>query len=368
MADAVDKDSKTEEATEKKIRDTIEKGKLPNSREAALLASFLAILIYAVFYARDAFIDLGVYLSIFLEKPEAWPLDTENDIIELYRSVMVATTQAVASLLVLLVLAGIGASVFQNMPRFVGERIRPQLSRISLSKGWNRLFGVQGFVEFLKSLAKLGFACVVLSLTLSQDHRRLLAGMITNPLEFAMVIRSISVDILTAIVFVMVAIAAADLFWSRFSWRRDMRMSKQEVKDELKQSEGDPIVKSRLRSLARDRSRRRMIAAVPRATLVIANPTHFSIALKYVREEDSAPVVLAKGQDLVALKIREIAREHNIPVFEDVALARSMYKQVSVDSVIPSQFYQAVAELVRVVYARKSGVQAGVMNGRSIAQ
>jgi flagellar biosynthetic protein FlhB len=179
--------------------------------------------------------------------------------------------------------------------------------------------------------------------------------MMTNPLEFPMVIRGITVDILVTIVFVMALIAGVDLVWSRFHWKQEMMMSKQEVKDEFKQSEGDPIIKSRLRSLARDRARKRMMTAVPRATLIIANPTHFSIALKYVREEDSAPLVLAKGQDLVALKIREIAKEHNIPIFEDVALARSMYKQVSVDSVIPSQFYQAVAELVRVVYSRKAG-------------
>src|SRR5690606_25455161 len=131
-----------------------------------------------------------------------------------------------------------------------------------------------------------------------------------------------------SVVFVMAMIAAADVVWSRFHWRQDLRMTRQEVKDELKQSEGDPIVKSRLRSLARDRARRRMIAAVPRATLIIANPTHYSIALRYVRNEDSAPIVLAKGQDLVALRIREVAEEHGIPVFEDVALARSMYKQV----------------------------------------
>jgi len=354
MAEAVDKDSKTEEATEKKIRDTVEQGKLPHSREVAIFASFVAILVFTVFYAKDAIIDLGMFLSMFLEKPEAWPMDTETDVIALYKTVMFEIGRAVVSLLVLLMVAGVGSSVFQNMPQFVGERVRPQLSRISITKGWSRMFGAQGFVEFAKSLAKLGFAIVVLGFTLSEDHRKLLAGMITNPVAFGLVIRGIAVDILVAIVFVVGLIAAVDLVWSRFHWRRDLRMSKQEVKDEMKQSEGDPIIKSRLRSLARDRARKRMMTAVPRATLIIANPTHFSIALKYVRDEDSAPLVLAKGQDLVALKIREIARENNIPIFEDVALARSMYKQVSVDSVIPSQFYQAVAELVRIVYSKKA--------------
>ncbi|OQM77022.1 flagellar biosynthesis protein FlhB [Manganibacter manganicus] len=355
MAESDDKDSKTEEATEKKIRDTVEKGKLPHSKETALFASFIAILVFALFYAKAAAVDLGMFLSVFLEKPDAWALGSAADVISLYRTVLMEIGKAVLSLLALLVAAGIAASVFQNMPQIVGERIRPQFSRISLAQGWKRLFGAQGLAEFVKSLAKLGFVGAVLVMVLSQVHRRLLDGMITNPLEFALVIRSILVNILMAIVFVMAAIAAADFIWSRFHWRRDLRMSKQEVKDEMKQSEGDPIVKSRLRSLARDRARRRMMTAVPRATLVIANPTHFSIALRYVREEDSAPVVLAKGQDLVALKIREIAREHNIPVFEDVALARSMYKQVSVDSVIPQQFYQAVAELVRIVYSNKAG-------------
>ena len=353
MSDAVDKDSKTEEATEKKIRDTVEKGQLPHSRETAILASFVAILVFAVFFASDSIAGLGTFLSIFLEKPDAWPMDTANDVIALSRIVTIEIGKAVASLLILLVVAGVGASALQNLPQFVGERIRPQASRISISKGWTRLFGVQGFVEFLKSLGKLGFAVIVLVFALSDSHRRFLAGMLTQTADFALVMRSMAIDIIVSIVFVMGLIAAVDLVWSRFHWRQDLRMTKQEVKDEHKQSEGDPIIKSRLRSLARDRARRRMMTAVPRATLIIANPTHFSIALKYVRDEDSAPVVLAKGQDLVALKIREIAEAHNIPIFEDVALARSMYKQVSVDSVIPSQFYQAVAELVRVVYASK---------------
>ena len=353
MSESADKESKTEDATEKKIRDTVEKGQLPNSKETTILCSFVAILIFAVFFATDSIRDLGVFLSLFLEKPDAWPLATDNDVVTLSRLVVMEVGKALASLLILLVIAGVGASAFQNLPQFVGERIRPQASRISLAKGWQRMFGAQGFAEFLKSLGKLGFASAVLAFVLSDAHQQFLSGMLTQTTAFGVVIRDMAVDILVSIVFVMALIAAVDLVWSRFHWRQDLRMTKQEVKDEMKQSEGDPIVKMRLRSLARDRARNRMMNAVPRATLIIANPTHFSIALRYVRDEDAAPVVLAKGQDLVALKIREIAEANGIPVFEDVALARSMYKQVSVDSVIPSQFYQAVAELIRVVYAKK---------------
>ena len=353
MSESADKESKTEDATEKKVRDTVEKGKLPHSKETTILCSFVAILIFAVFFASDAVRDLGMFLAMFLEKPDAWPLATDNDVITLSRLVVMEVGKALASLLVLLAIAGVGASAFQNLPQFVGERIRPQASRISIAKGWQRMFGAQGFAEFLKSLGKLGFVVLVLVFVLSDAHRRFLSGMLTQTTAFGTVIRDMAVDILVAIVLVMGLIAAIDLVWSRFHWRQDLRMTKQEVKDELKQSEGDPIVKMRLRSLARDRARNRMMGAVPRATLVIANPTHFSIALRYIRDEDAAPVVLAKGQDLVALKIREIAEANGIPVFEDVALARSMYKQVSVDSVIPSQFYQAVAELIRVVYAKK---------------
>ncbi|PSJ60675.1 flagellar biosynthesis protein FlhB [Pseudaminobacter soli (ex Li et al. 2025)] len=354
MSEGADKESKTEEATEKKVRDTIEKGKLPVSKEISIFASFIAILVFATFFAQGNITQLGWFLGIFLEKPEAWPLANAQDVIELYRVVFLQIAKLLGTMMVLLVVAGVAASVLQNMPQFVAERIRPQASRISLAKGWSRMFGVQGFVEFLKSLGKLGFVVLVLIFTLKGEYRDLLAGMITHPTAFVLTVRSILIHILVSIVVVMGVIATADLVWSRFHWRQELKMTKQEVKDELKQSEGDPIIKSRLRSLGRDRARRRMMAAVPKATLVIANPTHYSIALKYVRDEDQAPVVLAKGQDLVALKIREIAEEHNIPIFEDVALARSMYKQVSVDNVIPTKFYQAVAELIRIVYSNKA--------------
>ena len=146
-----------------------------------------------------------------------------------------------------------------------------------------------------------------------------------------------------------------DLVWSRVFWRRELRMTKQEVKEELKQTEGDPIVRSRLRSLARDRSRRRMMAAVPRATFVITNPTHYAVALRYVREEGGAPRVLAKGRNLIALRIREIAEQHNIPIIEDKPLAQALYKKVAVNQMIPPEFYRAVAQIVYFVMTRKGG-------------
>jgi flagellar biosynthetic protein FlhB len=160
--------------------------------------------------------------------------------------------------------------------------------------------------------------------------------------------------IVSAICIATIVLVAIDLAWARFSWRRELRMTKQEIKDEHKQSEGDPLVKARLRSLARDRMRKRMIAAVPRATLVVANPTHFAVALRYVREEGGAPLVVAKGQDLIALRIREVAAEHGIPVIEDKALARSLYKTVEVDKMIPPEFYKAVAEIVLYVQGRQA--------------
>jgi flagellar biosynthetic protein FlhB len=359
MAEQADKESKTEEATEKKIRDAVEKGQLPFAKEVPVVGSFLAILVFLIFIAHSGAVELGGFLSMFLERPESWSLATEHDAVLLYRQVFLEIAKLLASLMALLVGAGIAASVFQNVPRFVGERIQPKLSRVSPKEGWSRLFGQKGLAEFAKSLGKLVFAGAVLAFTMRDAQTRLLSGMITQPEAFGSVIREIAIEIVVAITVIMVVIAAVDLLWTRFHWRQDLRMTKQEVKDEIKQAEGDPIMRARLRSLQRDRARRRMMDDVPKATLVIANPTHFSIALRYVRDETPAPVVIAKGQDLVALKIREIAETHEIPIFEDVALARSMYNQVSVDSVIPPQFYQAVAELVRVLYANKAAPAAG---------
>jgi flagellar biosynthetic protein FlhB len=208
-------------------------------------------------------------------------------------------------------------------------------------------------VEFLKSLAKLVAVCVLGVLLLRAAHHDLLNAMFMEPGALPNLVLTMSTRLLMAIAVATIVLVAADLVWSRLFWARDLRMTRQEVKDELKQVDGDPLVKARMRSLARDRARKNMMAAVPRATFVIANPTHYAVALRYVKEEGGAPLVIAKGQDLMALRIREIASQHAIPVIEDKLLARSLYKVVEVDKMIPPEFYKAVAEIVFFLFQRR---------------
>lgn len=351
MADEQDKESKTEDPTEKKVRDAFDKGNVPFSRETPIFASILAIFTYLVFFLPSETRALALALGEIFEKPDEWPLENSRDALLLFRHITVAAGSFLLPAFALMIAFGLGASVLQNVPRPVLERVRPQASRLSLGKGFKRIFGAAGMVEFAKSLAKVLLVGAVVALAMRSNFFQTLTAMQSEPSTILVLMAGDTRKILTIILLIMGIIAVVDLLWQRRHWFSELKMTKQEVKDELKQTEGDPILKARLRSLQRDRARKRMMAAVPRATMVIANPTHFAVALRYVREEGGAPVVVAKGQDLVALRIREIAEAHGIPVFEDPPLARSMFAQVSVDSFIPPVFYKAVAELVHRVYA-----------------
>jgi flagellar biosynthesis protein FlhB len=234
------------------------------------------------------------------------------------------------------------------------QRIAPDLSRISPLSGWSRLFGAQGLVEFAKSLFKLVSVTVVVVVVLRSSEAKAFEAMYTDPVALPEMILNIAMRIVSAICIATIVLVAIDLAWARFHWRRELRMTRQEIKDEHKQAEGDPLIKARLRSLARDRSRQRMIASASRATLVIANPTHFAIALRYKREENPAPIVVAKGMDVIALKIREIAEQNRIPVIENKALARALYEAVQVDQVIPAEFFRPVAEIIYFLQSKQA--------------
>jgi flagellar biosynthesis protein FlhB len=354
MAEATDKESKTEEPTEKKMRDALEQGNVPSSREAATLASLLGILIVISFFLVSGVTHLTSTLHRLVDNPGAWSLEGHADAALLFQAIGIDAVRLLLPAVIVLAGAGILSSVLQNPPRLVLDRIQPDLSRLSLSKGWKRIFGAQGRVEFLKATFKLGAVSLLGLMALRSAHNGVVNALFMEPAALPGLILDMTSRLVTTLAVATLVLVAADVVWSRVHWQRELRMSRQEVKDELKQADGDPIVKARLRSLARDRMRKRMIAAVPRATLVIANPTHFAVALRYVREEGGAPLVIAKGQDLIALKIREIAEEHGIPVIEDKALARSLYKAVEVDKMIPAEFYKAVAEIVFYVLGRQA--------------
>ena len=354
MAEGAEKDSRTEEATEKRIRDKVEKGNLPFSREAPILGSLLASMAFTAFAARDVTGSLVANLRSTFENPTQWDIENGADALHFLNGIALQSSRFVLPATGFFLVAGILASVLQNPPQINMERIRPKWSNLSLASGWSRLFGIKGFTEFGKALFKFGAVILIVGGMLSSKLPTTMKTMFSDPLTLPETLLSLAMQLLSIVSIATIVLVAADLLFSRIHWRRDLKMSKQEIKDELKQQEGDPMVKARQRQIARDRNRKRMMAAVPRATLVIANPTHYAIALRYSREDGGAPVVVAKGTDLIALKIREIAEANDVPVFEDKLLARSMYDHVDIDQMIPQQFYKAVAELVYFLQSKSS--------------
>ncbi len=346
MAEKPDRDSKTEQPTEKKIHDAVEGGNVPVSREVTIFAFMGGLLLIMAFFLNNGSSKIASALAHLLDQANEWPLRNGADAVALCTSLLMATTPLLIPVLLILMGAGVAASVAQNAPRIVFQRLRPDFSRVSPIEGWHRIFGLPGQVEFLKSFAKFLAVSLVIFGLIDIDRSQFTNAMFVDPEAIPALIAGLAARFISGIAIAILLLVAIDLVWSRIHWRQELQMTRQEIKDEQKQMEGDPLVKSRMRSLALDRRRRSMLAAVAKATLVVANPTHYAIAMRYVREEGGAPRVLAKGKDILALRIRQVANEHNIPIIEDKALARSMYDNVEIDRMIPPEFYRAVAELI----------------------
>ncbi|MGY8685559.1 flagellar biosynthesis protein FlhB [Bradyrhizobium sp. UFLA05-153] len=354
MAETSDQESKTEEPTEKKIRDALEQGRIPVSREASVFASMAALMVIQAFQIGQGVQQLVPTLKALLDDPDGFRLRTAADAKDLLSVVGLEALRFLVPPVLILAVFGLAASLLQNVPRLVLARIQPDFSRISPAQGWSRIFGTQGLVEFAKSVFKLVSVGLVVGFVLRSSEARAFEAMYTDPVALPEMILTIAMRIVSAICIATIVLVAIDLAWARFHWRRELRMTRQELKDEHKQAEGDPLIKARLRSLARDRSRQRMIAAASRASLVIANPTHFAVALRYQRDENPAPMVLAKGMDAIALKIRAVAEENRIPVIENKALARALYEAVQVDQLIPPEFFRPVAEIIYFLQSQKA--------------
>jgi flagellar biosynthesis protein FlhB len=353
VSDEADNESKTEAPSEKKVADAVEKGNTPFSREIVSLGSLLSIAaLLGINLSSAADVLTGVLRSGFanLEQPV---LQSANDASNYLAQVMAAVLAAVLPVVLLCAVGGIAGSLVQNVPSVSWDRVAPKVSRLSPQKNLSRIVGKEALIEFVKTSAKFLALSILVYVVLKAKLSDILTAGLVDPSAIPEKLRKIAMDITVPTVVLILLLAIADLVWTRLKWWKDLKMTRQEQKDEFKNSEGDPLLKQKRRMIAQKRLKTRMMADVPRATVIIVNPTHYAVAMRYVVNEGGAPVVLAKGLNLVALKIREISEEHKIPIIENKTLARSLYASCEIGDMIPPEYYKAVAEIIHFIERRR---------------
>ena len=352
MADeGEDKDQKTHDPTQKKLDDALKKGDVAKSQDlVSWFLLFMATLIVATMAAGSAS-GLAVPLKNLIANADLVVVD-RSGLMKLYVSLVLAIIVAIGLPLLGLFLTGIGANMMQHRLVLSTESLKPKFSKISPLAGFKRIFGPDAFVNFLKGLAKLTLVGVVM-FTVLWPQRSSIDAIVRMDVEMLLPHTfSIVMSVLIAVVAIMAIIALADYVYQYQRWYTRQKMSTQELKEEFKQSDGNPEIKGKIKQLRRERSRKRMMANVPNATVVVTNPTHFAVALKY-EAGMQAPVCVAKGMDLIALKIRELAIASDVPIVENVPLARALHASVEIDQPIQEEHYKAVAEVIGYVMRLK---------------
>jgi flagellar biosynthetic protein FlhB len=256
-----------------------------------------------------------------------------------------------------LLLAAVAGTVVQTGFVFTTGRLKLDLGHLSPFQGLTRLLSVRGFVALAMSVVKVTVVGIVVAVIMRGEITHLALAATLTPQQTVGAISKLVLHLLLGVLCVLTALAGADYFYQRLQHMRSLRMSKHEVREEMKQSEGDPLIRARLRQIRNDRARRRMMAAVPGASVVITNPTHYAVALKYEMNAAGAPTVVAKGRDLIALKIREIAEANGIPIVENPPLARALHASVEIDQEIPAEHYKVVAEIIGYVFRLKGKIK-----------
>jgi len=326
---------KTEEPTQKRLDDARKKGDIAKSQEVNSWFVMIGITLLIALFSGDAAVKLKDLLAGILQNADSIPMDGGH-ILLLLESIGVEILLILMVPFLVLVIFAIGGNLVQNPPMISAEQLKPKLSKISPVSGAKRLFSSTALVNFTFGLAKLTIVSVMMFFVIWPERDRLDPMVMSDIALLLPLMRDLVVNLLVGVISVLTVIAGADLLYQRQKWTKKQRMTFQEVKDEHKQMEGDPIIKGKLRQLRQERGRKRMMANVPDASVVITNPTHYAIALKYEKGMD-APVCLAKGIDATALKIREVAEEHAIPLVENPPLARALYATVDIDGEIDAE-------------------------------
>src|SRR3979490_310521 len=348
MADENDAAEKTEDPTQKRLDDAHDRGDVAKSQEVNtwfMIAG--ATLVLSTFSGS---IGGGILMPLRNLVANSWMIRADGPgLMALVQSLEYILLAALGVPLLMLALAAIAGNMVQHRLVWSGESLKPKLSRISPGAGAKRTFGQQAAATFGKGIFKLAAA------GLWPERHRLESMVRFDPAAILGVTTNLTLHLLGAVVAMLAVVAIADYFFQYRQWFERQKMSLQEMKEEFKQSEGDPHIKGRIRQLRQTRMKKRMMAAVPKASVIITNPTHYAVALSYERGM-SAPVCVAKGVDTIALKIREIAGEHDIPIVENVLLARALHATVEIDDEIPVEHYHAVAEIIGYVMGLKRGL------------
>ena len=352
---------KTEPATQKKLKDARGEGEVARSKELGnsfiLLALFLFLKI-GIAYLGEHLLEMIPY---FLNKiPDTTVIWNGNISTKVFSSlvsdgILKLIITIIPVFLIALVIALI-AEIIQVQWTVSAKPLKPKFSKLNPLKGIKRIFSMNSIVELLKSVLKIGLILYVAYSTLSNMWGILLILYDVSLYEAISMIGKVTFDLGLKIAVIYFFLALADYIYQKWKFAKDMKMSKKEVKDEMKNSEGDPLIKGQIRQKMKEISRRRMMQKLPDADVVITNPTHYAVALKYDAEISDAPFVIAKGQDYLAQKIKKIAQENNIEIVENKPLARSLYANCEVGGIIPTELYQAVADVLAFVYKLKGKI------------
>jgi flagellar biosynthesis protein FlhB len=354
MADESDSSDKTHDPTQKRLDDAHDRGDVAKSQE--INTWFVIAGGTLVLSTFSGSVGGGIMMPMRNLIANSWMVQTDGPgLLQLAQSLGYILIAALGIPFLMLALAAIAGNMIQHRLVWSGESLKPKFSKISPGAGAKRIFGKQAVANFGKGLFKVIALGAVMTAILWPERHRLEAFVRFDPAALLGATTGLTLHLMGAVVAMLAVVAIADYLFQYRQWFERQKMSLQEMKEEFKQSEGDPHVKGRIRQLRQARMKKRMMAAVPKASVIITNPTHYSVALAYERGM-SAPICVAKGVDTLALKIREVAGEHDIPIVENVPLARALYAAVDIDDEIPMEHYHAVAEIIGYVMGLKRGV------------
>lgn len=355
MAEGPDPESKTEDATPHKLEEARKKGDVAKSADVApalsLLGASAVIIMGGGYFATS----MGEALLPFIASPHLMTggLDAGAGV-EIGLKALWAITPFMITFMVVTIIGGVGGNVFQHGLLFSAEKMKPKWEKVSPMAGFKRIYGPDGLMQFGQTLVKLIAVSVIVWLVLRPYLRQFENMAAMSPVVILPLARDMMIALMASTVVFLLFTAAGDFLWQKMRFAKRQRMTIEEVKEEFKQSEGDPHIKAKLKQIRMQKGRQRMMQNVPTATVIVTNPTHYSIALRYEPDQgDAAPICVAKGIDALAMRIREVAREHDVPIVENVPLARALYAAVDLDETIPREHFEAAAKVIGFVMKKR---------------